>query len=202
MGEGIEFRIEVDRPLQHESLHVGRVRGFDRIHHQYPLDRRVALDGQHLFQLVLCGHRDDARAGVVEDEGSLIRRLRGINRNRDRAHGKRSEIGNGPFRAIFAKDGDAIALANTPGFKPASQANDTAVNFCGRDRDPAQRPPLQHDAVAALLADRQQNVIQSLEAHPFRSRSRKSFYKVIVRSHCTESEEAPPHGVSLSTLAF
>ena len=71
--------------MQHEFLHLNRTRSFDRVHHQDPLHRRLLLNGQHLFQLVLGGHGDDARPGIIEDERSLLRRLRGINRNRDRA---------------------------------------------------------------------------------------------------------------------
>jgi len=105
--------------------------------HQDPLQRRVPLDGQHLFQLVLRGHRDDARPGISEDERSLLRCLCGINGNRDRAQGKRREISDRPLRAIFAEDGDAIAFANTPGFQRASDSHDAAVNLRGRDRNPA-----------------------------------------------------------------
>ena len=151
---GIELRIEVGRPLQHQFLHLDGVRTFDWVHHQNPLHRRLLLNGQHLFQLVLRGHSDDARPGIVEDEGSLLRRLRGINRNRDRAQGKHREIGDRPLRAIFAEDGDAIAFANSPGFKRASDAHDAAVNLRGRDRRPAQGSSLQHDAIAAVAADR------------------------------------------------
>jgi hypothetical protein len=76
----------------------------------------VALNASGLFQLALRGHGDDARSGIVEDVGSLVGGLGGINRDRDRAQRERGEIGNRPLRAIFAEDGDAIAVVDAPRF--------------------------------------------------------------------------------------
>ena len=81
--------------------------------------RGLRLDAEDLFQLVLRGYGDDACGGVVEDVGSLLRRVGGLNGNGDGAEGKRREIGDRPLGAIFAEDGDAIAMADTPGFKRA-----------------------------------------------------------------------------------
>ena len=42
--------------------------------------------------------------------------------------------------------------------------------------------PLQHDAIAAALADRQQNVVKSLKAHPIRFGFPQPLYKVLAAS--------------------
>ena len=60
------------------------------------------------------GNCDDAGAGIVEDEGSLLGSLRGIDGNCDGSEGEGGEVGGGPLRAIFAEDGDAVALADAP----------------------------------------------------------------------------------------
>ena len=89
----------------------------------------------------------------------MLGRLSGVNRNRDRSQGQRREIGDGPLGAILAEDGDTIAFANSPGFKRASYTHDATVKFHGRDGRPALDLSLQHDTVAAVLADREQNVV-------------------------------------------
>jgi hypothetical protein len=121
--------------------------------------RRLPLNGQHLFQLMLRGYGNDANSGIVKDVGSLLRGLCGINRNGDCAESKGREIRDRPLGPIFAEDGDAIALSDPPGLKGASHAHDAAVKLCGRDRRPALDIALHHDAVAAPAADCRENVV-------------------------------------------
>jgi hypothetical protein len=175
---GIEFGIEVRWSLQHQSLHVQRVGGLDCIHHYDVLNPSLILNRQHLFQLTLGGHNHYARSGIVQNVCSLLRRLGGINGNSDGAQGKGREVGDRPFRAVLGENGDAIAFANSPRLEPAGYTDNVAVEFARRDRHPAQNLFLQHDAIASALADRQQNVIKSLKAHPILWGSGKPLYKV------------------------
>ena len=125
---GRRIRIGFARSMPHEFLRVDRVCSFDRIHHQDSLHGSVRADGEHFFQLCLRRYGDDARAGIVEDERSLLGGLRRINRDGNRAQGKDGEVGDCPLGTIFAEDGDAIAFANPPGFQCARHSHDATIN--------------------------------------------------------------------------
>ena len=55
------------------------------------------------------GDKEGARAGIAQDEGNLIDGLRGVDRNIDGAQRKDRQVGDGPLRPVFRKEGHTIA---------------------------------------------------------------------------------------------
>ena len=60
------------------------------------------------------GNDGNARAGVGKENGGLVGGERGIDGYVDGSESESGEVGYGPLPAIFAEDGDAVALADAP----------------------------------------------------------------------------------------
>ena len=100
------------------------------------LELGLGAHGVELVELLARGDDGDAAAGVAHQLGDLLAGERGIDGHIGRANGQRGEVGDGPLPAIFADEGDAIALFRAPVEKGLGQRADALVDLIGRERLP------------------------------------------------------------------
>ena len=163
---GIELGVRLGWALLHEAMHVDGVGSLDRIHHDHSFERRLVASGKNLLQLLFGGDNDDARTRIAQDEGSLHVGERGVNGYDHGAQKKGSEVSDGPLRAIFTQDGEAISLGDSPSSEGASESDDITIELLGADWYPPKGLAVQHDPAAAALRDRKEDVVKSIESHP------------------------------------
>ncbi len=108
----------------HERGHGERVGirgGF--VHEDDGFDKGLRLNGAELCKL--CGGGDKGRLGpgVTEEKRNLLGGERGVDGHGSSAGEQNGKVGDGPLRAIFGEDGDAVAVRDAldrgaPGLLP------------------------------------------------------------------------------------
>ena len=75
---------------------------------------RLGKNRKDFVQMLVGRKKNDAAAGVIQREGSLVCGERGIERDGHGAQQQAGEIGHRPLGAIFAENGDAVAADECP----------------------------------------------------------------------------------------
>ena len=85
------------------------------------------LDGLYLLQLFSGGDKGHPRSGMADKIGGLVGGQRGVDGNVNDSAADAGEVGDHPFRAILAQDGNAVALLQAPLAKGPGQVGDIFV---------------------------------------------------------------------------
>ena len=93
-GRSLDCKIALCGTVLHQALHVEGMGSFNCVHDYHFFDGGLILDGENFCQLLVARNENDASAGITQDVGSLLVSERGIDRNRDGAEKKRSEVGD------------------------------------------------------------------------------------------------------------
>jgi hypothetical protein len=105
------------------------MRGFDWVHDDDSFHRCSGNDRRNFAQLLFSGEKNDATAGILQNEFRLLGGEGGIDGDGDRPDELAGKVRGGPLRAVFAQDGDAVALGNSPGEQGLRNSGDVAVKL-------------------------------------------------------------------------
>jgi len=173
-GAGLSFdvRRQNGRRLLQDSCHghaFGAGRGFrgelNGVHEYDLFELRLRQNRQDFVELFLRGEENDAAAGIAKLSQRLLRGERGVERNGDGSEQQAGHVGDGPFGAILAEDGDAVAFANAPVTQSLRDGRDPIMEFVGGDREPISFKPVEQEPVEFAMDDGEENIVEGGEGH-------------------------------------
>ena len=180
-------RIERDRAAV-------RVRGLDD-DHELQL-RQVCLDGADLRQLfgVLDEHRP--RPGVMQHVVALLRRVRLVDRDGNRAGGERRKTGVGPLRPRVRQDRDPVSRLDAHVDEPKRQLPHRPVKLLVGDVDPLATKLVPERRLAAVPRGRQPDQV----SHRPRARANPSIHPLVGFSFAQAGDSTTPrHATTAGT---
>src|SRR5579859_1816966 len=98
---------------------------------------RPVANRRELFELLASGNNGDAAAGVLDESADLLAGEGGVDGHVGGADGERGEVAHGPFPAVLADEGNAVALLRTPIEQGFAERADALVHLVRRDGAPA-----------------------------------------------------------------
>ncbi len=98
---------------------------------------------------------------MTEQKGNLLGGESGVDGHGGSAGEQDGKVGNGPLRAIFGEDGDAVATRDALVAERLDDAHDPAVEVRGRDRVPLEVTLEEHDPGLVALHNLKKDVSQS-----------------------------------------
>src|SRR5277367_5847995 len=101
----------------------------------------------------------DPASRVVQQKGDLIGGERGVEGHGNRAEQQARNVADGPLRAVFTQNGDAISALDAPCVERVSGARHAAAEFLGTDRQPLPRFAVKQQAVEIALDGGEENIV-------------------------------------------